>query len=180
VFCALALRRRGLTVSLLDPSQPGHLRGASGGYHRILRSSHGGDAFYTAWSRSARTRWLELEQETGAQLLVQSGFVALASDRDDRWEAASAATLERLEIPHAMIAPDELAARLPVASLGGIAYGLWEPEAGFLHAQRAVIAAVRRFSDLGGTVVRAGIATDGAERPTLDRRSIDARSRPTS
>jgi glycine/D-amino acid oxidase-like deaminating enzyme len=174
VFCALALRRRGLTVSLLDPSQPGHLRGASGGYHRILRSSHGGDAFYTAWSRSARTRWLELEQETGAQLLVQSGFVALASARDDRWEAASADTLERLEIPHAMIAPDELAARLPVASLDGIAYGLWEPEAGFLHAQRAVIAAVRRFSDLGGTVVRAGIATDRAERPTLDGRPIEA------
>jgi hypothetical protein len=41
---------------------------------------------------------------------------------------------------------NRLAQRWPVVSLEGIAYGLWEPEAGFLHARRAVIAAVRRFS----------------------------------
>ncbi len=163
-----------MAVSLLDPSEPGHLGGASCGYHRILRSSHGGDDFYTAWSRSARARWRELEQETGAQLLVESGFVALASDRDDRWEAAAADTLERLEIPHAIITPDELAQRLPAVSLDGIAYGLWEPEGGFLHARRAVIAAARRFVDLGGTVIRTSIGTDSDERPTLDGRPLEA------
>jgi glycine/D-amino acid oxidase-like deaminating enzyme len=174
VFSALALRRRGVAVSLLDPSEPGHLVGASCGYHRILRSSHGSDDFYTAWSRSARARWRELEEETGAQLLVESGFVALASDRDDRWEAATADTLRRLEIPHAIITPDELAQRLPAVDLDGIAYGLWEPEGGFLHARRAVIVAAQRFLDLGGTVIRARIGTDSGERPTLDGHPLEA------
>ena len=63
---ALALRRRGLEVTLVDAHEPGHARAASAGDHRILRASHGSDEFYTRWSREARLRWLELGAEAGA------------------------------------------------------------------------------------------------------------------
>ena len=45
---ALALRRRGLEVTLIDAHEPGHARAASAGDHRILRASHGSDELYTA------------------------------------------------------------------------------------------------------------------------------------
>lgn len=174
VFSALALQRRGVSVRLLDPFQPGHLRGASCGHHRILRASHGGDDFYLAWSRLARSGWRELEAETGEVLFVENGFVALASERDDSWEAASREHLERRGIPYELVTVDQLSQRLPGLDLGGIAYGLWEPEGGFLHAQRAIIAGVRRFRELGGRLARTRVSTDLQERPTIDGKSIDA------
>lgn len=174
VFSALALQRRGVSVRLLDPFAPGHLRGASCGHHRILRASHGADDFYLAWSRRARDGWRELEAETGEVLFVENGFVAFASDRDDSWEAASREHLERSGIPHEVVMRDQLAQRLPGVDLDGIAYGLWEPEGGFLYAQRAIIAGVRRFCELGGRLERARIFTDCQERPTIDGAPVEA------
>ena len=55
---ALALRREGLEVTLVDAWEPGHAAAASAGEHRILRKSHGTDEFYTELSRDGRLGWL--------------------------------------------------------------------------------------------------------------------------
>src|SRR6201996_2431244 len=89
---ALALRRRGLEVRLIDAREPGHARAASAGDHRILRASHGSDELYTRWSREARRRWLELGAHVGQELFVQAGAVMLASAGHTAWEDASRQT----------------------------------------------------------------------------------------
>lgn len=165
---ALELVRAGLTVTLVDAWEPGHAAAASAGEHRILRASHGADELYARWSREARLGWLELGELTGQELFVQAGAVVLASQGNRGWEDASAATLGRLGIPHFTCHPDELTVRLPVLDGRGIEYALWEPEAGFVYAKKAVLATVAQFQREGGTFRIGRVTTDGRERPRLD------------
>ncbi len=171
---ALALARRGLAVTLVDAREPGHARAASAGDHRILRASHGSDELYTRWSREARLRWMELGAEAGQELFVQSGAVMLATAGHSAWEDASRQTLARLGIPSFVADVDELRLRLPLVDFRRIAYGLWEPESGFVFARRALQATVELFRQAGGVVRRAAATTDAHERPLIDGRPIDA------
>ena len=171
---ALALRRRGLDVTLVDAREPGHARAASAGDHRILRASHGSDQLYTRWSREARLRWMELGAEVGQELFVQSGAVMLAKAGHTQWEDASRDTLARLGVPSFVVDVDELRLRLPLIDPRGLAYGLWEPESGFVYARRAVQATVRLFVEMGGVLRRGVGGTDERERPLLDGRPIEA------
>jgi glycine/D-amino acid oxidase-like deaminating enzyme len=171
---ALALRRRGLAVTLVDVREPGHARAASAGDHRILRASHGSDQLYTRWSREARLRWLELGAEVGQELFVQSGAVMLAQAGHTQWEDASRDTLTRLGVPSFVVDLDELRLRLPLIDPRGLEYGLWEPESGFVYARRAVQATVRLFVEMGGVLRRGVGSTDERERPLVDGRPIEA------
>ena len=171
---ALALRRRGLEVTLIDAREPGHARAASAGDHRILRASHGSDELYTRWSREARLRWLELGAQAGQELFVQSGAVMLARARHTAWEDASRDTLARLGVPSFVVDVDELRLRLPLIDPRGLEYGLWEPESGFVYARRAVHATVRLFLEAGGVLRRAVGGTGEHERPMVDGRPVEA------
>ncbi len=171
---ALALRRRGLEVTLIDVREPGHARAASSGDHRILRASHGTDELYARWSREARLRWMELGAEVGQELFVQSGAVMLATAGHTAWEDASRDTLGRLGIPSFVVDVDELSLRLPLIDPRGLAYGLWEPESGFVYARRALQATVALFRREGGVVRRAVGSTDEHERLLVDGRPVQA------
>jgi glycine/D-amino acid oxidase-like deaminating enzyme len=171
---ALALRRRGIDVTLYDAYEPGHAAAASGGEHRILRSCHGADDFYTQMVREARLRWMELGEEVGSQLYVESGAVILAHDRNTSWEDAAQATFDRNGVPYFTVDAAELKTRLPVLDTRDLKYGLWEPEAGFVYARAGVIATVRRFVELGGKVVRGKVTVDAAERPCIDGKRLEA------
>ncbi len=73
-----------------------------------------------------------------------------------------------------MVDVDELRLRLPLIDPRGLAYGLWEPESGFVYARRATQATARRFVELGGVLQRGVGGTDEHERPLVDGRPIDA------
>src|SRR3954454_14877873 len=89
---AWRLARAGETVTLVDQFEPGDARATSGGETRLIRSSHGADADYTAMARSARGLWQELEADSGEDLLHECG-VAWFAHAQDGWEAASQRTM---------------------------------------------------------------------------------------
>src|SRR4051812_8938237 len=74
----------GWEVTLVERDEPGHPRAESGGESRLIRCSHGTDAWYTRSAWRARELWIELDPS----LLVESGLAWLAR-REDGWEAAS-------------------------------------------------------------------------------------------
>jgi len=164
-WIALTAAERGRRVLLLDAFGPGDPRASSGDESRIIRSSHGTESIYPVWARESRERWIRLGQETGEPVFVQSG-VAWLAHRDNAFEADSEATLRSLGIPAERLTPDEAAARWPV-SPDGLAFVLFEPEAGVLRARAGVRAAAQRFEALGGTIERrrvlAGERFDAAE-----------------
>jgi glycine/D-amino acid oxidase-like deaminating enzyme len=149
-WTALHARRAGRDVQLIDAYGAGHPRATSGDETRIIRSSHGSDAYYARWSRRAREAWQALGERTGERLFVQAGCLWFAH-RDDGFEAASQVTLEALGIPVERLTADEVASRWPQVSTDDLAFAIHEPEAGLLMARRGVMTVVRQLEQEGGS-----------------------------
>jgi sarcosine oxidase len=167
------LARSGKDVTLVDQFEPGDPRTTSGGETRLIRCGHGPDAGYTASARRARTLWRELEAETGEALMVESGLIWFAH-REDGWEARTMTTLAAQGIPHARLAPEEGGRLFPSFDGRGLAFLLYEPEAGVLRAQRAVRALVRQAAEHGAAIVRGRAAPDGPAARLDDGRTLEA------
>jgi sarcosine oxidase len=155
------LARAGDRVTLVDQFEPGDRRASSGGETRLLRCSHGEDAEYTAMAKRARALWRELEEESGEELLLERG-VAWFAHREDGWEGASERALSGQGIPVERLDPAGVAALYPSFDAGDLAFGLLEPEAGVLRAQRAVRTLAARASAHDARVIRGRARPDGA------------------
>ncbi len=150
------LAAEGWDVLLLDRDEPGHARAESGGESRLIRCSHGPDAWYARSAWRARELWRELEQETGRELLVECGLVWFAR-REDGWEAASERVLRGEGIPVERLAPESLREVFPSIFTDDLTFALHEPQAGVLRAgecTRALVAA----ATARGARVEAGTA----------------------
>jgi monomeric sarcosine oxidase len=161
-WTALHAVRTGRTTLLLDAYGVGHSRATSGDETRIIRSSHGADAFYTRWARDAREAWQRLGDETGERIFVPAGALWFAH-RDNGFETASEAALREQGVPVERLSPDELANRWPQFAVEDIAFGVFEPEGGVLMARRGVVTVASAFSKAGGAFEVAS-ATPGATR----------------
>jgi glycine/D-amino acid oxidase-like deaminating enzyme len=167
-WTALHAVRGGRKVALVDAYGAGHSRATSGDETRIIRSSHGDDAFYSRWSRTARDAWQALGNEVGERLLVQAGALWFAH-RPDGFEAASEATLRGLDIPVERLDPPDVSTRWPVVAADDLAFALHEPEGGLLMARRGVAAAVRVFERESGRFELASVRPGRSEgRRLLD------------
>jgi glycine/D-amino acid oxidase-like deaminating enzyme len=148
-WTALQARRLGIGATLVDAYGAGHSRATSGDESRIIRASHGADQLYAAWSRRARDAWIAFGDEVGESFLTQAGALWFAH-RPDGFESASEATLRGLGIPVERLTPGDVAQRWPQIATDDLAFATYEPEAGLLHARRAVAAIARRFVELDG------------------------------
>ena len=174
VMTALTLQRRGEKVTLIDRWEPGHSRASSTDYNRVIRAISGRDEFYTRWAREARQRWLELQAETGQNLMYECGALILATAGHCDWEDATSETFDKVGVPYYRYSTDDVRARFPQFKVDEISYALFEPEAGLLMAHRCVITALALFKKLGGIVKRGRVTTDANERPMLDDQHIMA------
>ena len=174
VMTALTLQRRGEKVTLIDRWEPGHSRASSTDYNRVIRAISGRDEFYTRWAREARQRWLELQAETGQNLMYECGALILATAGHCDWEDATSETFDKVGVPYYRYSTDDVRARYPQFKVDEISYALFEPEAGLLMAHRCVITALALFKKLGGIVKRGRVTTDANERPMLDGQHLMA------
>jgi sarcosine oxidase len=140
-WTASILRRRNLSVALIEASSPGNSRSSSGGESRIFRMGYGPNELYTRLALASLPRWRELAERAGAPLFQHTGVLWLVCG-EDSYAAASLATFARIGIPHDILSPHELAHRLPQFALHPGEWGIFEPKAGVLLARRAVAAVV--------------------------------------
>ena len=171
---ALHLQRRGAQVTLIDRWEPGHARAASTDYNRVIRAISGRDEFYTRWARESRAGWLELQAETGQNLMYECGALILATEGHCDWEDATSETFDRVGVPYYRYSLDDIRARFPQFKVDEIKYALFEPEAGLLMAHRCVITTMDLFKKEGGKVLRGTVTTDAQERPMLDGKHLEA------
>jgi sarcosine oxidase len=178
-WTALHARRAGFSTTLIDAFGAGNSRATSGDETRIIRSSHGTDRLYTAWSRRAREAWIAFGDLVGETIFVPAGAIWFAR-RPDGFEDDSAALLRDMGIPVERLTPDEVTARWPVLAAGDTAFATFEPEAGLLMARRGVAAVARQFIVEGGSFdlawVRPGRSADRRllEVDTADGRHVAA------
>ncbi|WP_299635747.1 FAD-dependent oxidoreductase [uncultured Ruegeria sp.] len=174
VMTALTLQRRGETVTLIDRWEPGHSRASSTDYNRVIRAISGRDEFYTRWARESRLRWLELQAESGQNLMYECGALILATAGHCDWEDATAQTFDRVGVPYYKFGQQDIESRFSQFKVADIEYALFEPEAGMLMAHRCVLTGLDLFRKAGGNVRRGRVTTDGTERPMLDGTPLEA------
>ena len=163
-WTASSLRRKGLSVLLVDKYGPASARASSGGESRIIRMGYGPDELYTRMALRSLAAWQRLGAEARESIFHATGVLWLARTAD-RYTADTLATLARVGVPHEALDARSIRARYPQFVLDDDAWGIFEPESGALMARRAVHAVVRE-------AVRAG-----AEYRDADVAPPDARGR---
>jgi len=155
-WTALALRRRGARVTLLDAWGPGHTRSSSGGETRVIRATYGRHAIYTDMAARAMPMWRAFDAETGGGLFRKTGVLWMCRV-EDGFAAASAAALRAANLSVEELTPRDTASRFPQIDLSGVTSALWEPDAGYVFARRACERVVDRFVAEGGDYRQAAI-----------------------
>jgi sarcosine oxidase len=171
---ALQLVSSGWEVTLVEQYPPGHVRAASGGESRLIRSAHGSNTWYTRSARRALVLWRELERESGTELFVPSG-VAWFFSRPNGWGAESERVLREEGVPVERLSREEGKRLFPSFDGEDLASILYEPDAGVLRARNATrviaeqaVARGARF--VSGTAVPEGETVSvGDERLEADR-----------
>ena len=143
---ARALARQGRDVILLERFRIPHKHGSSHGASRIFRFSYR-DTRFVRMAQEALPLWRELEEEAGTKLLTGTGGLDLGLGVDDH-----AASLEACDVPFEWLDSAELARRFPAVRVPEGTPALFQPDAGYLAADRTVEAAAESARRHGAEV----------------------------
>jgi sarcosine oxidase len=131
------LAARGVSVIGIDQYHPPHPYGSTHGDTRITRLAIGEGSEYAPLVRRSHELWREIEQQTGAQLLTQSGGLILAH-AGGRFLTQTRAVARQYEIAHENLSSAEVRRRFPMFAVDGETEGYYEPEAGYVRPEAAV------------------------------------------
>jgi glycine/D-amino acid oxidase-like deaminating enzyme len=149
-WTALHLLRAGCKVTLVDAWGPGHSRASSGDETRVIRGAYGPNAIYTAMVARAIPMWKENERRWSVKLFEQNGALWMAGAANDSYEQAAAQNIRLAGMPIEMLSPAACRRRWPQVNWDGIAWAIYEKNAGFLYARRACQAVMEGFVAEGG------------------------------
>jgi sarcosine oxidase len=134
---AHALARAGHDVVVYEQFELGHTRGSSHARTRIFRLAYP-EAEWVGLGVEALAGWRELEAEAGEELLELNGLLELARGP----EQSSRAALEECGVACQALLAEEADERFGVKPAEGW-FVLLQPEAGIVHADRAMRAFAR-------------------------------------
>lgn len=134
---AWALDRAGHDVVVYEQFELGHTRGSSHGRTRIFRLAYP-EATWVRYAQEALDGWRELERESGEELLLLNGLLELCREGAETSQAA----LEACGAACQVLTKGESEARFGVVPEDG-ATVLFQPDAGVVHADRALRAFAR-------------------------------------
>jgi len=154
---ACELTRQGARVALIDQSALPSPRAASTDHSKVFRFAYP-DPLYAEMAARALDLWRELEEETGARLLTQTGVLMIGRNQSSV-EAETYETLRALRLEVEMLDNRETAARFPQFNSERFAYSVFDASGAILHA----VDAVRVLIELAG---RRGARIIESERVT--------------
>jgi sarcosine oxidase len=134
-----------------EAETPGHTRSAVGGDTRLFRMTYRDGVNYSPLLTEARQLWAELEDETAKHILHRCGGLSIGP-RDGDYLPKVLATAQANNTPHTFLEHDELVARYPQHRLRPGDCAIFDPNAGFLRTDLAVLAAKQAAEARGATV----------------------------
>ena len=153
---ARALSRAGRDVVVYEQFEPGHARGSSHGRSRIVRLAYA-EAQWVRLAQEALAGWRELESEAAEPLLELNGLIEIVTDLGQ----SSAATLDACGVAWQRLDHDEVERRFRLRLPPG-SFGVLQPEAGIVRADRALAALARGIDVRYGTRVSSLAEIDAA------------------
>ena len=155
---AWALQRAGREVVVYEQFELGHARGSSHGRTRIFRLAYP-EARWVRLAQEALEGWRELERESGEELLLLNGLLELYREG----VVSSQEALEECDAACELLTRDEAEARFGVSAATDTMV-LFQPDAGVVHADRALRAFARGLDIREGR--RVG-SLDDVEEPVV-------------
>jgi sarcosine oxidase len=145
------LARRGKRVLGLEQFGIPHELGSSAGSTRIFRFAYFEHPSYVPLMRLSFARWQALERDFGERLLTVTGGLDLGLPSGRVIGGAKAACREH-GLTHEVLRASEVSRRHPAWRLPAEFEGVYQPEAGFLPADRAIAAHATLARKLGADV----------------------------
>jgi sarcosine oxidase len=169
-FTALALRKAGNRVTIVDQLGAANSRATSGDETRGIRSSYGDRALtpelWTQWARRSLTHWREFDAEYSKRFKTRFFFTTGDVIFRETPEAFTTRTQELWTaqgVKFETVTADEATRRWPQIKSDGHAVILYEPDAGVARARDSVQATVALARDAGAELIM-GRVTPGAIR----------------
>jgi sarcosine oxidase len=133
------LAARGADVIGIDQYEPPHAFGSTHGDTRVTRLAVAEGPEYVPLVRRAHELWREIERQTGARLLTQTGGLFLGPPTDP-FLVQTRAIAERFGIAHRDLCNAELIERFSAFAVDSATEAYLEPEAGYVRPEAAVAA----------------------------------------
>lgn len=150
-FAAWELARRGRRVVGFDRFHPPHTFGSSHGKSRIIREAYFEHPQYVPLVQRAYELWAAMERETGESLLTPTGGVMIGPADGTLVAGARRSALEH-RLPYQELSAADMRRRFPMFHLKESEVGLFEPRAGVLRPEAAVVAALAAAAQAGATL----------------------------
>jgi sarcosine oxidase len=173
-----ALARRRTRVLGLEQFQPGHEHGSSHGATRIIRFGYFEHPSYVPLVRAALPLWRDLESRSGQSLLTVTGVLEMGAPDSELIIGTLQASRDH-GLPHEVLDAEALHRRFPAFRLPPGYVGVFQPDGGYLMADRAVAALIASATAAGAEVrtgerVTAVTPRDGGVRIETGRGTVTA------
>jgi sarcosine oxidase len=157
--CLRAAARAGLSVMGIDCYAPPHAHGSTHGETRATRLGVGEGDVYVPLVQRSHAVWRELEAAHGDPLLVQCGFLTIDTSGGAGELHGMGGFLDRTigvarraGIRHETLEGCAIRDRFPAFAPPDEARGYFEPEGGFVFAERAVTALLADAAHAGAAI----------------------------
>jgi sarcosine oxidase len=176
---AYHLAKRGCRVLVIEQFDLAHDRGSSHGGNRIIRLAYAEDPRYVPLLRRAYELWRELERVCGDDLLFITGGID-AGPENGAIVQGSLQSCREHRLPYEQLDAAELHRRFPGYEFPKGMIGVYQPDAGFVLAERSVLAHIAAAQALGAEVhgrekILRWDVTRGKVRVETDRGSYRAK-----
>jgi sarcosine oxidase len=146
------LAGRGARVLGLEQFTSGHDRGSSHGRSRIIRQAYFEDPAYVPLVLRSYDLWRRLEEDSGERLLTVTGGLMIGRP-DSELVSGARRSAELHGLDHDILDAADLARRHPLLRPAADDVALFEPHAGFVDPERAVIAHNRVAQSAGADLL---------------------------
>jgi sarcosine oxidase len=170
----LHLARRGFRALGIERFGLAHDKGSSHGVNRIIRLAYLEHPSYVPILRRAYQLWRELETQVREQLLFITGSLDIGARGSTTLEG-SALACKLHDLEHEMLSAQDVGRRFPGYRLPSTVRALFQPEGGFVLAERGVTAHAEAAVAIGA-IVHEGETVLEIDRSGSDVRVVTDRS----
>jgi sarcosine oxidase len=144
---------RGVQVIGIEQFTPGHDQGSSHGQTRLFRVACMEHPALPTIARRSRELWEELQPYAGEPILETCGGIMIGPP-DSYVITGTVAAARACDLPVERLAREQLVERFPQhQNLGKDVAGVWDPEAGVVHPETAILAATKAAEAAGAAVL---------------------------
>ena len=157
VSAAIELRRRGHSVTIINPDTIPHHLAASTDISKVVRMEYGTDAEYFKMAEYSIAKWKEWNDVLGEELYHEVGYILLCRESMDHssqvYEKASFDQLIEQGYRPERLHHSDLANRFPVVNSETYCDGMFNPHAGWVESGLVVQRLVEYARSIGAHVI---------------------------